>query len=65
MVLKELGSIVTAVGRKLIETSRDYAENDFLEHVKNENIVTQKLVPKVYNYSNEQKEILLNSYLVQ
>lgn len=65
MVLKELGSIVTAVGRQLIETSRDYAENEFLEYIKDNKIITQKLIPKTYNYTGEQKDVLLNSYLIK
>jgi len=65
MVLKELGSIVTAVGRQLIETSRDYAENEFLEYVKDNKIITQKVIPKTYNYTQEQKDQLLNSYSIK
>ena len=65
MVLKELGSIVTAVGRQLIETSRDFAENEFLEYVKDNKIITQKVIPKTYNYTTEQKDQLLNSYLIK
>ena len=62
LVLKELGSIVTAVGRQLIETSRDYAENEFLQYVLDNKVITQKIVPKEYNYTKEQKEILLKQF---
>jgi DNA polymerase elongation subunit (family B)/intein/homing endonuclease len=62
MVLKELGSIVTAVGRQLIETSRDYAENEFLQYVMDNKVITQKIVPKEYNYTKEQKELLLKQF---
>ena len=66
MVLKELGSIVTAVGRTLIETSKDYAENKFIEHIKENNVLTHKLnLQKIEHFTKEQKEELLNCYLVK
>lgn len=33
LTLKELGSIVTFLGRKLIETSKNYTENDFYNYI--------------------------------
>ena len=43
LILKELGSIVTAVGRKLIQQSKDYAEGPFLDYIKEHNLLTQKI----------------------
>jgi DNA polymerase elongation subunit (family B) len=65
LVLKELGSIVTAVGRTLIETSRDYAENEFMEYIKENKIITHEITPQTYNYTKEQKDELLKCYLVK
>ena len=65
LVLKELGSIVTAVGRTLIETSRDYAENEFMEYIKENKIITHEIKPQTFNYTKEQKDELLKCYLVK
>ena len=66
MVLKELGSIVTAVGRTLIETSRDYAENGFIDHIKEHKVLNHKLTPqKIDHFTKEQKEELLKCYLIK
>ncbi len=43
LILKELGSIVTAVGRNLIAETKEYAEGPFLDHIKESNLVTQKI----------------------
>lgn len=43
LILKELGSIVTAVGRMLIESSKEYAEGEFLDYIRENNILTQKI----------------------
>lgn len=43
LVLKELGSIVTSVGRMLIEQSKDYAEHDFLKLVKEQGLVQHQV----------------------
>jgi DNA polymerase elongation subunit (family B)/intein/homing endonuclease len=43
LVLKELGSIVTSNGRKLLDQSKNYAEREFLEYVKDNKLNYQKL----------------------
>lgn len=43
LILKELGSIVTSVGRMLIEQSKEYAEGPFLDMVRQSQLVTHTL----------------------
>lgn len=65
LILKELGSIVTSVGRTLIEESKDYAEGDFLKFVKSNNILTQKIVSNkdiCKKLSDKDKELILKQF---
>lgn len=62
LILKELGSIVTAVGRMLIETSKQYAENEFLEYVQNNNILSHQITQKQYDYSQNEKNLILSQF---
>lgn len=62
LILKELGSIVTAVGRKLIQQSKEYAEGPFLDYVKEHNLLTQKIEYKQYDFNKSDIDIILNQY---
>jgi DNA polymerase elongation subunit (family B) len=64
LILKELGSIVTAVGRKLIQQSKEYAEGPFLDYIKEYNLLKQKIEYKQYDFSKSDKEIILNQYAI-
>jgi len=64
LILKELGSIVTAVGRTLIETSKDYAENAFLDYIKKNNLITHQVKQKEYQFSDQEKEIILDQFKI-
>lgn len=64
LILKELGSIVTYVGRKLIEESKEYAEGQFLDYVKRNKLVTQKLQVKSTNLSTDEKQKILNKFRI-
>jgi DNA polymerase elongation subunit (family B) len=64
LILKELGSIVTAVGRTLIETSKDYAENAFLDYIKKNNLITHQVKQKEYQFSEQEKEIILDQFKI-
>ena len=64
LILKELGSIVTAVGRMLIEQSKDYAENDFMEYVKKNNLLQQKIEYKDFQLTESEKEKILGSFKI-
>jgi len=37
-------------------------KNEFLQYVMDNKVITQKVVPKEYNYTKEQKEILLKQF---
>lgn len=59
LILKELGSIVTSVGRKLIEQSKEYTEGQFLDYIKQENLLTHTLKPIELSMTNKEKEKFL------
>lgn len=65
LILKELGSIVTAVGRMLIEQSKEYAENNFLDYIRENNILTQKIEYKDHNLTKEEKQKVLSSFKIK
>lgn len=62
MVLKDLGSIVTAVGRKLIEQTKNFAENDFMELIKKEHTLFHQIRVKELDLSKQEKDFLLKKY---
>jgi len=64
LILKELGSIVTAVGRMLIEQSKEYAEGDFLNYIRENNLLVQKLKKKVLELTEEEKTKVLKRFCV-
>jgi DNA polymerase delta subunit 1 len=64
LILKELGSIVTAVGRMLIEQSKEYAEGPFIEYIRENNLLTQKIEYKDYKLSENERKKVLNAFRV-
>jgi DNA polymerase delta subunit 1 len=64
LILKELGSIVTAVGRMLIESSKEYAEGEFLDYIRENNILTQCIEYKKYDLTKEEKQKVLSSFKI-
>lgn len=60
LVLKELGSIVTSVGRMLIEQSKEYAEGEFLKYLKQNNVLTQTISKRRDLLDNMSKTDKLN-----
>ena len=62
LILKELGSIVTSVGRKLIEQSKEYAEGPFLEYVKDNQLAMHTIKPKELDMSENEKDIILKQF---
>ena len=67
LILKELGSIITAVGRKLIQESKTYSEGPFLEFVKENNLLTQKIEFKqelIDNIDKDEKDIILSQFKI-
>lgn len=65
LILKELGSIVTAVGRKLIQQSKEYAEGEFLDYIKSNGLLKQKIECKQYDFSKGDIDIILEQYKVK
>jgi DNA polymerase elongation subunit (family B) len=64
LILKELGSIVTYVGRKLIEESKEYAEGAFLQYVIKNKLITQKLQVSHVNYTNAERQEILDRFKI-
>jgi DNA polymerase elongation subunit (family B) len=64
LILKELGSIVTAVGRMLIEQSKEYAEVEFLDYIRDNNLLVQKLETKRLDLTEEEKTNVLKRFCV-
>lgn len=67
MILKELGSIVTAIGRKLIQESKNYSETEFIELINKNNLLTQKIEYNdklIKNINENEKEIILSQFTV-
>ena len=67
LVLKELGSIVTAIGRELIITSKKYAENHFIQDIqqKHKNLLTHKINYKdISHLSNSDKNKILQKFKI-
>lgn len=67
LILKELGSIVTAVGRKLIEQSKSYSEGPFLDYIKNNNLLKQTITFKedlIKEIPNCEKIIILSQFSI-
>lgn len=62
LILKELGSIVTAVGRMLIEQSKEYAEGEFLDYIRDNELLKQTIVYKDFGLSKEEKQKVLRAF---
>jgi DNA polymerase elongation subunit (family B)/intein/homing endonuclease len=45
--LKEIAACVTAIGREMIEKSKDYVENDFMEYIEDNNIIDYPMYMEV------------------
>lgn len=65
LILKELGSIVTAVGRMLIEQSKEYAEGMFLDYIKQNNLLTQRLEYKQVELTEQEKIKILEKFSIK
>jgi DNA polymerase elongation subunit (family B) len=65
LILKELGSIVTSVGRMLIEQSKEFAEGQFLQFVKDNNLLTHKLrTVDLNDWSKAEKQKFIEHFKV-
>jgi len=64
LILKPLGQLTTAIGRMLIEQSKEYAEGEFLKYIKENSVLKQKIERKKLDYSEKEKELILNRFKV-
>lgn len=64
LVMKEIGQLTTALGRKYIEMSKDYAENAFSQLIKKRELITHKLVPITLPLNEQQKQSFLLKYKI-
>lgn len=64
LILKELGSIVTAVGRQLIETSKQYAETEFLDYVRDKGLLHQTVRYRNFNLTDTERRRVLKTFVV-
>ncbi len=64
LILKELGSIVTSVGRMLIDQTKEYAEGPFLEYIKESGVSSQRLEYQDYKLSDEEKRLVLKQFQI-
>ena len=64
LILKELCSIVTAVGRMLIEQSKEYAEGPFIDYIRENNLLKQKIEYRDYGLSESEKRMVLKSFSI-
>lgn len=65
LILKELGSIVTAVGRKLIESSKEYSEGPFIDYVRENNLLKHTIKEiNIDEMTKEDKYIILQQFKI-
>jgi len=64
LVLKELGSIVTAVGRSLIEQSKSYIEQEFPKEEILSSLVCEMGLTDVSRLSSSEKRVILEQFSV-
>ena len=67
LILKELGSIVTSVGRQLIEQSKEYTENTFLEYIKKNDLGMYKIKNTLLDtsWSQQERDIILEQFKIK
>lgn len=62
LILKPLGQLTTAIGRMLIEQSRDFAETHFLDHVRDKRLVVYQLETRDTGKSEGERASELKHY---
>ena len=63
LVLKELASIVTSNGRKLLERSKEYSENEFVDYLQNNDLLVRKLETVSVTLSKPEQQNFLSKFL--
>jgi DNA polymerase elongation subunit (family B) len=62
LAFRELGSIVTSLGRRLIEQSKEYTEDKFIAYIKENGLLTTKVFPSGQVVKPSDKEIFLDTF---
>lgn len=62
LICKPLGQLTTAVGRMLIEESKNYAETEFLDFIKTNNVLKHELTEIDLKLSKEEKQKMLKRF---
>lgn len=62
LICKPLGQITTALGRMLIEQSKEYAETPFLQHVKDANLLVHQLQTTSCTLDEKEQQDILQKF---
>ena len=65
LICKPLGQLTTAVGRMLIQQSKDYSEQTFVNFVRENELLKQKIIYKEINLSKKEKKEILDKFKVK
>lgn len=65
LILKELGSIVTSNGRKLLDKTKTYAENEFIEYVNKNELIKERIKEVKIEMSEEERKKYLEEYCIK
>jgi DNA polymerase elongation subunit (family B) len=65
LVRKELGACTTYVGRTLIQEAQDYAENGFMDFIKENRLITLNLGEGIEKLKKDESKALLKKYKVK
>lgn len=65
LIMKPLGQLTTAIGRMLIEQSKEYAEGPFLEYVRENNLVTYQLGTKEVQLTEKERKEVIKRFKVK
>jgi DNA polymerase elongation subunit (family B) len=64
LICKPLGQLTTAIGRMLIEQSRDYAEGDFQKEMREKQVLKHQIKPLSCDLTKSDKEKILKRFKV-
>ncbi len=63
LICKPIGQMTTAIGRQLIMQSKKFAENEFLTFIKENELLTYKLIHNPIELNDEEKYKLLSRFI--
>ena len=65
LICKPLGQLTTAIGRMLIEQSKEYAEGMFIDYLRDNDLLTQQIQCKKYDLTEQEKDTVLGHFIVK